>query len=155
PRTLCIALAAGLSCSVLPAQTGNNLFNPPKTDVLTPEKRADILMARKMYREAAETYQQDSLANPVIWNKIGIAHHQMLQLDEAKRYYERAVKMKPDYAEALNNLGTIYYAKKSYRRAASYYNKALKITPNSASIYSNLGTAFFARKKYPQAAEAY
>src|SRR5262244_119459 len=118
PRTLCIALAAGLSCPFLPAQTGNNLFSTPKTEVLTPEKRADILMARKMYREAAETYQQDSLENPVIWNKIGIAHHQMLQLEQAKRYYERAVKMKPDYAEALNNLGTIYYAKKSYRRAA-------------------------------------
>src|SRR5262249_4184948 len=79
----------------------------------------------------------------------------MLQLDQAKRHYERAVKMKPDYAEALNNLGTIYYAKKSYRRATSYYNKALKITPNSASIYSNLGTAFFARKQYEKAADAY
>jgi tetratricopeptide (TPR) repeat protein len=158
PRTLCIALAAGLSCASLPAQTGNSLMSPSKTptpEVLTPERRADILMARKMYREAAETYQQDSLENPVIWNKIGIANHQMLQLDAAKRHYEHAIKLKPDYAEALNNLGTIYYAKKSYRRATSYYNKALKITPRSASIYSNLGTAFFARKKYKEAATAY
>ena len=31
--------------------------------------------------------------------------------------YEKAIKLNPKYAEAINNLGTIYYAKKSYRRA--------------------------------------
>ena len=61
----------------------------------------------------------------------------------------------PKYAEAINNLGTIYYAKRSFRRAVSQYNKALKLTPNSASIYSNLGTAQFARRKYKEASEAY
>jgi tetratricopeptide (TPR) repeat protein len=60
--------------------------------------------------------------------------------------------------EAINNLGTIYYTKKSFRRAISYYKKALKIapeSPKSASIYMNLGTAYFARKKYKDATEAY
>ena len=58
-------------------------------------------------------------------------------------------------AEATNNLGTIYYSKKSYRRAIKLYHRALKLSPESASIYSNLGTAFFARKNYKQAAESY
>jgi tetratricopeptide (TPR) repeat protein len=165
-RTLCVMLAAGLSSACLVAQTGSGLrdatkLSPPaqsgatNPETLTPERRADILMARKMYREAIEIYQQDSLENPVIWNKIGIAHHQMQQLDAARKHYERAIKLNPKYAEALNNLGTVYYARKSYRRATSYYNKALKITPDSASVYSNLGTAYFARKKYKEASEAY
>ncbi len=130
--------------------------NPvPPPEPLTAERRADILMARKMYREAIEMYRTESLKNPVILNKIGIAYHQMLQLEQARRFYEQAIKMNPKYAEALNNLGTVYYARKSYRRATSYYNRALKLTPQSASIYSNLGTAFFARKKYQEAADAY
>ena len=108
---------------------------------LTPERRGDILMARKMYREAIETYRQAPLDSPIIWNKIGIAYHQMMQLDNAKKHYERAIKMNPKYSEAINNLGTVYYAKKSYRKAAGYYNKALKMAPESASIWSNLGTA--------------
>jgi tetratricopeptide (TPR) repeat protein len=159
-------LAAGLGTAGLTAQTGGNLLDAskpiapaqtgaPNPESLTPERRGDILMARKMYREAVETYQQDSLKNPVIWNKIGIAYHQMMQLDTARKHYEQALKLNPQYAEALNNLGTIYYAKKSYRRAGSYYKKALKITPDSASVYSNLGTALFARKKYKEASEAY
>src|SRR6266571_3611677 len=122
---------------------------------LTAEQRADILMARKMYREAVEVYKTGPLDSAVIWNKIGIAYHQMLQVDEAKKNYEKALKLNPKYSEAINNLGTIYYSKRSFRKAISQYDKALKLSPNSASIYSNLGTAQFARKKYKEASESY
>ena len=46
----------------------------------------------------------------MLLNKIGIAYHQMMQLDNARKSYEQAVKLKPDYVEAMNNLGTVYYA---------------------------------------------
>lgn len=122
---------------------------------LTPEMRGDIFMARKMYREAVETYREGEKNSPVMSNKLGIAYHQMLELDLARRSYERSIKLDPNYSEAINNLGTIYYAKKNYRKAVNQYRKALKLNPNSASIYSNLGTAQFARKKYQDAMEAY
>jgi tetratricopeptide (TPR) repeat protein len=130
------------------------LFAQPNP-TLTAEQRADILMARKMYHESIEVYKEGPPDSPIIWNKIGIAYHQMMQIDEAKRNYEKAVKLNPAYAEAINNLGTIYYSKRSFRKAVSQYRKALKITPNSASIYSNLGTAQFARKRYKEASESY
>lgn len=126
-----------------------------RASTLTSEQRGDIFMARKMYREAIDAYREGDAGSAILLNKIGIAYHQMLELDLAKRHYERAVKVNPKYSEAINNLGTIYYAKKNYRRAVGQYNRALKLTPNSASIYSNLGTAYFARKKYDQAFEAY
>jgi tetratricopeptide (TPR) repeat protein len=122
---------------------------------LSPEVRGDIYMARKMYREASETYQLGPKDSPVLANKTGIAYHQLLELDSAKKWYERAIKLNPQYAEAVNNLGTIYYATKSYRRAVSQYKKALAITPDSASILSNLGTAYFARKNYAEAFDVY
>ena len=125
----------------------------PKT--LTPEMRGDILMARKMYREAIDVYKPEALNSAVMANKTGIAYHQLLALETAKKYYERAIKLNPQYAEAINNLGTIYYARKSYRRAISAYKKALRLTPDSASILSNLGTAYFARKNYDLAFASY
>ncbi len=66
-----------------------------------------------------------------------------------------ALKLNKKYPEAINNLGTIHYARKSYRRAISAYRKALELNPDSASIYSNLGTAYFARKDYRRAIECY
>lgn len=122
---------------------------------LTPEQRADIYMARKMYREAAEVYLSIKPTSHLLLNKAGIAHHQMGDLNGAKKLYERSIKMKKDYAEAYNNLGAVWYAKRSYRRAEGQYKKALKLAPFSASMHSNLGTAYFARKKYKQASESY
>jgi tetratricopeptide (TPR) repeat protein len=150
-RPLAIAFAAGSIAAFAFAQVA---AEAPKTRVSV-ETRGDILMARKMYREAIDVFREDKSKNPVISNKIGIAYHQMQQLDSARKYYEQAIRFKPDYAEAINNLGTVYYAKKSFGRSISYYRKALKYAPKSASIYSNLGTAYFARKKYKEAMETY
>lgn len=124
-------------------------------EILTPERRGDVFMARKMYREAIEAYQEASERNAVILNKTGIAYHQLMQFDTAQRYYEQALKANPKYAEARNNLGTVYYARKRYRRAIQEYNRALELSPRSASIYSNLGTAWFAWKNYEYAFLAY
>ena len=76
------------------------------------------------------------------------------RVSRSKRH-QRATKAKRDYPEAINNLGAIYYAQKSYRRAVSLYSRALKLTPNSASIHSNLGTAWFARRNYQKASLEY
>jgi tetratricopeptide (TPR) repeat protein len=150
-RPLAILLAAGWMSALAFAQVAAQAPNPP----LSVETRGDIFMARKMYREAIDVFREDKSKNPVIFNKIGIAYHQMQQLDNARKSYELAIKLKPDYAEAINNLGTVYYAKKSFGRATRYYQRALKYAPKSASIYSNLGTAYFARKKYKEAMETY
>jgi tetratricopeptide (TPR) repeat protein len=125
--------------------------NPP----ITPEARGDVYMARKMYREAIESYLQAPQDSAVVWNKLGIAYHQMMQLDAAMKRYRHAIRLDAKYPEAINNLGTIYYAEKHYSRAANSYKRALKLAPGSASIYSNLGTAYFAEKKYKEAWEAY
>jgi tetratricopeptide (TPR) repeat protein len=121
---------------------------------VTVEMRGDIFMARKMYREALETYKTGP-DSAVLSNKTGIAYHQMLDLENARKCYEHAIKLRPDYAEAINNLGTVYYARKSYRRSITQYKKALRLTPQSASILSNLGTSYFARKNYDLAFATY
>jgi len=122
---------------------------------ITPEMRGDIFMARKMFREAIEVYKDGANKSAVMANKTGIAYHQLLDLDDAKKYYERAIKLDRNYAEALNNLGTVYYGQKSYGRAINQYKKALRLKPDSASYLSNLGTAYFARKNFELAAKIY
>ena len=128
---------------------------PESKTELPPEARGDVYMARKMYREAIDAYRQGPADSAVTWNKIGIAYHQLLDLRQAQKNYERALKIDPKYSEAINNIGTVYYARKKYRSAIGRYNAALKLRPDSASYYSNLGTAYFARKDYKKAAMAY
>lgn len=139
----------------LPSRELSGPAGPAVRPNLTLEQRGDIFMARKMYREAVEVYQQGPADSAVLANKIGIAYHQLTFLPQARKQYERAQRIDASYAEAVNNLGTVFYAQKNLRKAISQYKKALKLTPNSASIHSNLGTAYFARKKYKEAFEEY
>jgi tetratricopeptide (TPR) repeat protein len=122
---------------------------------LTPEQRGDLYMARKMYREAIDTYRANALNSAVMWDKIGIAYHQLGDLNAARKAYERAVKLDKKYADAINNVGTVFYAEKKYRSAISRYNQALRYAPDSASIYSNLGTAWYARGRIDLMVQAY
>src|SRR5258708_3169959 len=71
--------------------------------ILSAESRGYIFMARKQYREAIEAFREGSPKDAVLRNKMGIANHQMMKLDDARKYYEQAVKLKPAYSEAINN----------------------------------------------------
>lgn len=127
------------------------------THSLSPETRGDIYMARKMYREAIDTYREGPPDSAPLANKIGIAFHQLLRLDLAKKYYERSMKLDPKYPEPINNLGTIYYARHKYGRAIKLYKRALQRYGEHppASVYANLGAAYFSRKDYKRAMTFY
>ena len=130
----------------------------PSAANLSLERRGDIYMARKMYREAGETYKEAIRIEPdsaKLINKLGISYHQLLLLDNARQQYQRAWKIDKTYGQALNNLGTVYHAQGRYRQAVRTYRQALKTSPYSASIYSNLGTSQFVRGRYKDAASAY
>jgi tetratricopeptide (TPR) repeat protein len=155
-----VLLAAILAAAVaaIPAQAqlepAHQADAAPPTRPLTPVERGDLFMARKMYREAIDAYEQGG-KNSVLLDKIGIAWHQLGQLEAARKSYEAAIKLDPKYADAINNVGTIYYAEKKYRSAISRYRRALKISPTSAPFWSNLGTAYYARGRFKEMSEAY
>jgi len=121
---------------------------------ISDEKMADLYMARKDYREAANLYKRLSdqePRNPVYLNKLGIALHQQTALGAALKYYERAAKVDPLYADAENNVGTIWYQRKKYGKAIKAYQKAIAMRSDMAVLHSNLGYAYFADKKYEEA----
>ena len=127
---------------------------PEPAKKLTAEQRADVFMARKMYREAVDAYRQMQ-STAILLNKIGIAFHQLGDFTAARKHYEKAMKMDKTYADAVNNDGTIFYALKRYKPSISRYKKALQLAPNTASFWSNLGTAQYSLGRYAEMSEAY
>jgi tetratricopeptide (TPR) repeat protein len=71
--------------------------------------------------------------------ELGVMHHERVfeSLDQAIAEYERAVKLKTDYAEAHYNLGLSYHTKAKlgtddknlYRKAIAEYKQYLKFSP--------------------------
>ena len=63
------------------------------------------------------------------------------QIDEAMAHYRKALEIKPDYAEAHNNLGIALAGRGRIDEAIAHYRKALEIKPNYAEAHNNLGIA--------------
>lgn len=116
-----------------------------QTSDLSLEQRADLYMARKMFREAINTYSQIQPMTAATLNKLGIAYQQQFDQQEARKCYERAIKADPKFSAAMNNLGTVFYMRRSYRRATKLYKRALALQPQSATIHINLAIVWLAR----------
>lgn len=121
----------------------------------TPEQVGDSLMARQRYQAAIEAYKTAPQASSDVWNKMGVANQLMLNVDEAARCYQTALKLDPKNSVAMNNLGSVYMARKDFGRAEKSYRKALKIDPKSALFLKNLGTAELSERKYKKGWESY
>jgi tetratricopeptide (TPR) repeat protein len=122
------------------------------------EMRADILMARKEYFQAAGAYLQILLNEPknaALLNKVGVAFQQLGDLDRSEKFYKRAMHADKKFASAANNCGTVEYEKKHYSKAISMYNKALDLRSDLPTVYSNLGYAYFEAKQFPQAMDSF
>lgn len=122
---------------------------------LPPQIEGDLLMVRRNYAAALDAYQRDPDKTAVLWNKIGVAYHHMFALDQARKYYLKALAMNPNFPEALNNLAAVYHGQHEYKQAERTYKQALKYSPSSAITYCNLGTVYFAQEKYKPGMQAY
>ncbi len=76
------------------------------------------------------------------------------------RLYRDYLKLKPDDATALNNLGIALKKQGDYEAAVDSYRKAIQNippgdNPRTAKIYNNLGEALRLQNKVPEALEAF
>ena len=77
------------------------------------------------------------------------------QTAEAEAEALRAIELKPDYPEALSNLGVIRYEQKKFEEAAAHQRRAIELKPDFALAHSNLGNALYALKRFDEATTAY
>jgi tetratricopeptide (TPR) repeat protein len=142
--------------------TGQAPVPPPLVSLTTGtpeelERQGDQLRAQKRYLDSIDYYDAAIAKQPaaILYNKRGIALLFLQRNKDAQKSFEKAVKIDPQSAEGMNNLGFIAQTEKRYARAIKYYEKALQIRPNSATFHYNLGAAYFGKHDYDKAAEQY
>ena len=64
------------------------------------------------------------------------------RLDEAVASFHKALAIKPDYAEAHTNLGTVRQKQERLEDAAASHEKAIRLKPDLAEAHCNLGNVF-------------
>ncbi len=71
--------------------------------------------------------------------------------DEALSYFKRASSLLPNYSDALNNSGVVYFRRGNIPIAREIWHKVQKIDPDYATTYYNLGIIAYSEKKYSDA----
>ena len=73
---------------------------------------------------------------------------------EAIPFYEKAIALKPDYADAYYFMGLAYRKLDRYPDAIASLKKAIALKPNYANAYYFMGIVYHASEKYPEAIDA-
>jgi len=112
---------------------------------------------QQAFLEFQHAYELNPQNKDVLYS-IGIIY--LLDFDETLKaidFFQRAVKIDPDFSEAYNNLGYAHAKMGKFDAAIPFYKKAvsnlLYATPEKA--YVNMGKAYYRLGKYDDSAAAY
>jgi len=127
-------------CSVLPA--GCSL---PRIivldDPLSPEEHLNLGVAYERNGElesAIKEYEAASKQLPMAYLYLGNVYFQKQELDEAERYYRKAIDKDPGNADACNNLAWLYFTRRvNLGEAEELVLKALTLNPSKKELYQD------------------
>jgi Flp pilus assembly protein TadD len=63
---------------------------------------------------------------------------QQNQMQQASDYLQKAIELRPDYPEALNNLGILFVRAQNYSKAEEQFRTCIRVAPNFDQSYLNL-----------------
>jgi tetratricopeptide (TPR) repeat protein len=94
-----------------------------------------------MLAEAARSYRYflSKRPDPAVYYNYGRVLKKLGSYDEAIQNYQRAIALKPGYAEAYANIGNIHMEQKLFEPALEYHNLAVHHGPTIATVYYNRG----------------
>ena len=102
--------------------------NPAKSRLYT-EEGSKMLLRYSEYKKAEETLTKAikyDKSNFEAYYYRGCARVNAMKYDEAIDDFEKAIELKPDYADAYFNLGRTYYMMHDEDKACEYYKLAEK-----------------------------
>jgi tetratricopeptide (TPR) repeat protein len=107
-----------------------------------------------LVRASAERADQEA-AGAAQWFEIGLQLEQVGAVADAEAAYRRTVRLDPQHADALVNLGRLRHAVKALAEAEALYQRALAVAPDHATAHFNLGVVLEDRGALDEAVESY
>ncbi len=119
---------------------------------------AQHLDQARQYVEMMQRDEQSTLSEMVHYQAVynrGLAYLNLGRLEEARNWFEQALEMSPDYAQALCGMGIYHERSERFEQAAECYRKSLEVDPSYVIAWNNLGWASYLMGRYDEAAAAY
>jgi Flp pilus assembly protein TadD len=88
-------------------------------------------------------------------NNLGVILQRAGKIQEAIGHYERALRIKPSYADSYINLGVALWQVGKAQEAIDHWEQALRIDPSLVEAHNNLGQASLQAGKFQEAIRHY
>ncbi len=98
--------------------------------------------------------QQINADRPEAHLNLGVLHHQLGELEEAERAYQRALSMVPSSVPVRINLADLYREQNRDEEGEKLLRQALVISPDDGDVYHSLGLLLVRQKRYQEAIDA-
>jgi len=113
-------------------------------DYLKNSARANYIYAGMLKNEAMKDATDNNGFSS--WEKVR----------KAEEHYRQALQVYPDYYQAYNMLGSIYFSfYKNHQIAVEYFSKAVQINPSYVPAIGNLAWVYFKMKNFSEAEKYY
>ena len=108
--------------------------------------RASILIDKNQYKKAISVYQ-DMLKSGFelsehmksrIYNNLGYCYYKLKNLEDAYRFYTKALEIDGSYFFCLNNISAVLIKQKKYQEALPYLNRAFDLDKEYIKVVFNL-----------------
>ena len=90
-------------------------------------------------------------SNPIDYAKIGSAHLENKEYNEAIDAFKKAISIDPNDETVHNSLGVAYYSIQEYEDAITAFQQGLSINPELKHLHHDLGWAYYKAKKFDEA----
>ena len=104
-----------------------------------------------LYRHALKVTQKNYLAH----NNLAVYLNQLERKDEAIYHWQKAVKIRPAYKEAVSGLGPKLIERGKLDQAVSMYQCYLQSVKSDPGAYKNLADAYFKKNNFDLALKYY
>ncbi|HEV7502399.1 MAG TPA: tetratricopeptide repeat protein, partial [Vicinamibacteria bacterium] len=149
------ALAAGAALLVSRLDAGGQRRAPAAAGVLLLVLAALTYRQSQVYRDAATLYAATLERNPDCYlclNNLGtLAARRPGGMEEAARYYQDAVRIKPDSPEAQNNLASALAETGRLQESVPHFERAVGSAPNYVIARVNFGGVLYRLGRVPEA----
>ena len=82
---------------------------------------------------------------------VGMLSARENQMDRATQHLQRAIDLRPEYADALNNLGVLFVRQRRYSEAKERFEACIRVAPNFDQGYLNLARLYVLLSDKPRA----
>ena len=118
----------------------------------------ETLVGQERFEEAERCYEASLAADPQsirVRGSFAVALSLQGKSASAYRHLNYALRLQPDNADILTNIGVCYERDGDYEAALPYFRKAIDLGRDSVLRGLNLGNVYFKLARFDEACEAY